>query len=83
MVQSKKLMPIRPVTSFPISQAKTGVREMQSGQNIGKIVITKEPNDTVMVKRLSPLKIRAESLLNADTLSQYAVSILLEVLHRS
>ena len=40
MVQSKNIMPIRPVTSAPICQAETSLRELQFGQNIGKIVIT-------------------------------------------
>ncbi len=66
MVEGQKIMPIRLVTSVPISQVKTGLRKLQSGQNIGKIVITVGPDETVMVERLSPLKARSGDLLHSD-----------------
>lgn len=66
MVEGQKIMPIRPVTSVPISQVKTGLRKLQSGQNIGKIVVTVGPDETVMVERLSPLRARSRSLLHSD-----------------
>lgn len=66
MVEGQKIMPIRPVTRVPISQVKTGLRKLQSGQNIGKIVVTVGPDETVTVERLSPLKARSGSLLRSD-----------------
>ena len=65
LIEGQKIMPIRPVTRVPISDVKTGLRKLQSGQNIGKIVVT-VGNETVMVERPSPLKARSESLLNSD-----------------
>lgn len=66
MVQGQEIRPIRPVTSVPISQVKTGLRKLQSGQNIGKIVVTLEPGENVMVERPPPLKSRSGSLLRSD-----------------
>lgn len=66
MVEGQNIMPIPPVTSVPISQIKTGLRKLQSGQNIGKIVVTVGSDETVMVERLSPLKARSGSLLHSD-----------------
>ncbi|KAL9587952.1 MAG: hypothetical protein Q9203_003236, partial [Teloschistes exilis] len=65
LIESQQIMPIRPVTSVPISEVKTGLRKLQSGQNICKIVATLE-NQTVMVEHPSPLKARSESLLHQD-----------------
>lgn len=66
MVEGQNIMPIRPVTSVPISQVKRGLRKLQSGQNIGKIVVTVGSDETVMVERLSPLCLRSGSLLHSD-----------------
>ncbi|KAL9594233.1 MAG: hypothetical protein Q9179_005489 [Wetmoreana sp. 5 TL-2023] len=66
MIEGQKIMPIRPVTRVPISQISTGLRKLQSGQNIGKIVVTVGPGETVMVERLSPLKARLGTLLHSD-----------------
>ncbi|KAL8673560.1 MAG: hypothetical protein Q9168_002014 [Polycauliona sp. 1 TL-2023] len=65
MIESRNIMPIRPVTSVPISSVKKGLRKLQSGQNIGKIVATVE-DESVMVERLSPLKARSGNLLHPD-----------------
>ncbi|KAL9030209.1 MAG: hypothetical protein Q9196_001643 [Gyalolechia fulgens] len=65
LIEGQKIMPIRPVTSVPISDVKTALRKLQSGQNIGKIVAT-VGNASVMVERASPLKARSESLLHPD-----------------
>ncbi|KAL8801120.1 MAG: hypothetical protein Q9182_004672 [Xanthomendoza sp. 2 TL-2023] len=66
MIDGGKFKPIRPVTIVPISQVKTGLRKLQSSQNIGKIIITLGPSETVMVERLSPLKTRSRTLLRSD-----------------
>ena len=65
LVESQKILPIRPVTSVPVTDVKTGLRKLQSGQNIGKIVATLG-NETAMVEQLSPLKTRSESLLRQN-----------------
>ncbi|KAL8905372.1 MAG: hypothetical protein Q9207_002683 [Kuettlingeria erythrocarpa] len=49
-VEGRDIMAIRPVTRLPISQVKTGLRKLQSGHNIGKIVITVEPDEIVTVR---------------------------------
>ena len=66
MVQGQEIVPIRPVTSVPISQIRTGLRRLQSGQNIGKIVVTLAPGETAVVERPSPLKARLGSLLHSN-----------------
>ncbi|KAL8766899.1 MAG: hypothetical protein Q9209_006447 [Squamulea sp. 1 TL-2023] len=66
MVESQKIKPIHPVTRVPISQVKTGLRKLQSGQNIGKIVVTVDADETVTVKRLSPLRTRSGNLLRSN-----------------
>lgn len=66
MFESEEITPIRPVTSIPVSQVKTGLRKLQSGQNIGKIVVTLGSDETVMVERPSPLRARSDSLLYSD-----------------
>lgn len=66
MLEHQKIMPIRPVTRIPISQVKTGLRKLQSGQNIGKIVVTVGPDEIVTVERLSPLQARSGNLLDPD-----------------
>lgn len=66
MVQGHEILPIRPVTRVPISQVKTGLRKLQSGQNIGKIVVTVGPDETVTVRRRSPLKARSGKLFHSD-----------------
>ncbi|KAL8999566.1 MAG: hypothetical protein Q9169_001655 [Polycauliona sp. 2 TL-2023] len=65
LMEDSKIKPIRPVTRVPISQVNAGLRKLQSGQNIGKIVVTIE-NETVLVERLSPLKARSGNLLRPD-----------------
>ncbi|KAL8789759.1 MAG: hypothetical protein Q9213_001010 [Squamulea squamosa] len=66
MVEGQKIMLIHPVTRVPISQVQTGLRKLQSGQNIGKIVLTVGADETVTVKRLSPLRAGSGNLLRSD-----------------
>lgn len=40
LVESEKILPIRLVTSVPVTDIKTGLRKFQSGHNIGKIAAT-------------------------------------------
>lgn len=46
---------VGPLTRIPVSQIATGLRKLQSGQNIGKIVITMDPDDVVQAERPSLL----------------------------
>ncbi|KAK5987983.1 Highly reducing polyketide synthase valA [Cladobotryum mycophilum] len=66
MVEGQGIMPIRPVNSVPISQVKAGLRKLQSGQNIGKVVVTMGPDETVMVEQHSPLRMASGNLLHPD-----------------
>lgn len=43
MAEGQKIMPIRPVTSVPISQVKTGLRKLQSGQNMARLLLPWDP----------------------------------------
>ena len=66
LVERKVVVPIRPVTALPVSQIATGMRKLQSGQNIGKIVITMGPEERVMAEGAKTLGVSADSLLRPD-----------------
>ncbi|KAI0133897.1 putative polyketide synthase [Xylariales sp. AK1849] len=68
MVREGAITPIRPITNVPVSQVKTGLRKLQAGQNIGKVVVTLGYDESVLAKRASPFKggLRASTLLKSD-----------------
>ncbi|KAL8922238.1 MAG: hypothetical protein Q9208_005317 [Pyrenodesmia sp. 3 TL-2023] len=66
MVEGQDITPIRPVTRVPISKVETGMRKLQSGQNIGKVVVTVGPDETITVERPSPLKAQSGTVLHSD-----------------
>ena len=47
--QNSSLRPIAPITTYPISKIEAAFRALQSGKNMGKIVIKPEVGDQVMV----------------------------------
>ncbi|KAK8137622.1 Compactin diketide synthase [Apiospora sp. TS-2023a] len=51
------IKPIQPVTQIPISQLATSLRKLQSGQNVGKIVLTLGPDEKVLTAKRSPLDV--------------------------
>ncbi|KAJ4245071.1 hypothetical protein NW762_014282 [Fusarium torreyae] len=55
LIKRKVVVPIRPVTAIPVSQIATAMRKLQSGQNIGKIVITMDPEERVVAELAKPL----------------------------
>jgi NADPH:quinone reductase-like Zn-dependent oxidoreductase/malonyl CoA-acyl carrier protein transacylase/SAM-dependent methyltransferase len=60
---------IRPLNALPVSQMAMGMRKLQSGQNIGKIVITMNAGEQVMAEGANkPLGVSAEgsALLRPD-----------------
>ncbi|KAI0406425.1 polyketide synthase [Xylaria palmicola] len=61
LVAEGAITPIRPVTTLPASQLTAGLRRLQAGQNIGKVVITLDRDDIVLAERPSPLKTAAVS----------------------
>ncbi|RYP73400.1 hypothetical protein DL771_003668 [Monosporascus sp. 5C6A] len=66
LVQRGVIKPIRPVTALPISQIATGLRKLQSGQNIGKVVITMGPDECVFAESPPPLGGLTGKLLRQD-----------------
>lgn len=56
MVERGQITPIRPITSLPVSEATSGLRRLQTGQNIGKVVLTFGQEDRVRAERPSPLR---------------------------
>lgn len=50
------IVPIRPVTAMPVSQLAAALRKLQSGQNMGKIVITIDRDATVLAEATSCLQ---------------------------
>ncbi|KAK7756454.1 putative PKS/NRPS-like protein biosynthetic cluster [Diatrype stigma] len=66
LLQRKIIVPIQPVTTLPISQIATGLRKLQSGQNIGKIVVTMGPDERVLAENPPALGGMSGSLLRPD-----------------
>lgn len=62
------IVPIRPVNTLPVSQFGMGLRKLQSGQNIGKIVLTMGPDECVLAESAPPpsLAVPPGRLLRAD-----------------
>ncbi|KAK8123107.1 hypothetical protein PG984_011777 [Apiospora sp. TS-2023a] len=58
--------PIRPLTKLPITKAAAGLRKLQSGQSVGKIVLTVEADDVVLAERPSTLSSPSGRLLRPD-----------------
>jgi NADPH:quinone reductase-like Zn-dependent oxidoreductase/ubiquinone/menaquinone biosynthesis C-methylase UbiE len=66
LVQRKVIVPIRPVTTLSISQLAIGLRKLQSGQNVGKIVVTMGPDDSVLAECPPTLNVPSGQLLRPD-----------------
>ncbi|EJP60751.1 polyketide synthase [Beauveria bassiana ARSEF 2860] len=50
LLQRQIVVPIRPVNIIPISHIADGLRKLQSGKNIGKIVASLGPDDCVLAE---------------------------------
>ncbi|KAK8005776.1 hypothetical protein PG990_011813 [Apiospora arundinis] len=57
LYQSGAIWPIQPVTQVPISQLAAGLRRLQKGHNIGKVVLTLGADEKVLAERFSPLNL--------------------------
>ncbi|KAK2795949.1 Type I Iterative PKS [Onygenales sp. PD_10] len=66
LVQRGIVVPIRPVTDIPISELATGLRRLQSGRNVGKIVITIGPHDSVLTECRPTMGVEPGQLLRPD-----------------
>lgn len=60
------IRPIQPVTLLPISQVVSGLRKLQGGHAVGKIVITVSQDDKVVARCPSRLHAPSGSLLHSD-----------------
>ncbi|KAI6785287.1 Lovastatin nonaketide synthase-like protein [Emericellopsis cladophorae] len=61
--------PICPVTEMPVSQLGAALRRLQSGQNLGKIVITMDPDARVVAQAAPPRTLQGstgQQLLRPD-----------------
>jgi NADPH:quinone reductase-like Zn-dependent oxidoreductase len=67
------IRPIRPVTVMPSSQIAAALRKLQSGQNMGKIVITIDRDAAVLAEAASGLSTAA---LSGDVLSGNATYLI-------
>ncbi|CAG8179935.1 unnamed protein product [Penicillium salamii] len=56
MLENQAIKPILPLTKLSISEVQSGFRKLQSGQNIGKIVVSIGDDDEVMAECVSPLQ---------------------------
>ena len=55
LLRRAMIKPVSPITVFPISDVESAFRSLQSGKNIGKIVVMPRAGDRVKVRRpLSP-----------------------------
>lgn len=66
LVNKGVIKPIRPVTAVPVSQIAVGMRKLQSGQNIGKIVITMDQNERILAECPPALAGSKDNLLRPD-----------------
>lgn len=66
LLQRGIIAPIRPVTTLPVSQIATGLRKLQSGQNVGKIIVTMGPEDSVLAECPPPLAAPSGGLLRPN-----------------
>ncbi|KAJ5101975.1 polyketide synthase, partial [Penicillium alfredii] len=66
LMRRQVIVPIRPVTILPVSQIATGLRKLQSGQNVGKIVVTMDPDEYVLAECPPPPGIPSGQLLRPD-----------------
>lgn len=66
LVNKGVIKPIRPVTAVPVSQIALGMRKLQSGQNIGKIVITMGENERILAENPPVLAVTNGNLLRPD-----------------
>ncbi|KAK2879483.1 Type I Iterative PKS [Arthroderma sp. PD_2] len=67
LLQQGVIVPIRPITLLPVSELATGLRKLQSGKNIGKIVITMGPEDCAMAESSTRLGPPSGHLLQPDS----------------
>ena len=66
LVQRQVIKPIHPVTTVPISHVATGLRKLQGGQNIGKIVVTMGHDEKVLTECSSRLDPPSGKLFHPD-----------------
>lgn len=64
MLAEGAISPIRPVTILPASKLTEGLRRLQGGKNIGKVVITFDKEDAVLMESPSALRTAAASSSN-------------------
>ncbi|CAI6339136.1 unnamed protein product [Periconia digitata] len=56
LIEGGNITPIFPISAVSALEVKTGLRKLQAGQNIGKIVVTFGKNENAVVQRPSPLQ---------------------------
>ncbi|KAI2885910.1 hypothetical protein CBS11852_8117 [Aspergillus niger] len=62
LLGEKKIMPVYPLTLYPITQIEKAFRTMQTGQHMGKIIISVGEQDTVpVVERPPPFSLRSDA----------------------
>lgn len=66
LFSSGAITPIRPVTEVPCSEIASGLRRLQTGNNIGKIVITMNADDEVLADLPHPLGRPGKHVLRPD-----------------
>ena len=52
LLDKRSLVPIQPITIYPISDLQRAFRTMQAGKHLGKIVVVPKPDDLVKVGRM-------------------------------
>ncbi|KAI1431432.1 putative polyketide synthase [Xylaria sp. CBS 124048] len=67
LLEEKVIQPIQPIQQVPVSRLVSGLRALQSGQNIGKVVAVMGKGEKVMAEKLSPLYRKADVLRNDAT----------------
>ncbi|KAH7022074.1 putative polyketide synthase, partial [Ilyonectria destructans] len=66
LLRKHVIAPIRPTNKIPLSQISLGLRKLQSGQNLGKIVVTMGPDESSVLAERPRLGGPPGSLLRSD-----------------
>ncbi|KAK2603883.1 hypothetical protein QQS21_003918 [Conoideocrella luteorostrata] len=66
MLEQGRIKPVRPVATMPVSQLSHALRKIQTGEHIGKIVISMDQDEKVLAECHTKLELKQGTLLRPD-----------------